>query len=49
MGNSTKVPHSKGPSEEEDECQSKLGDLLEGRLADADIDSVEAVRDERKP
>lgn len=32
----------------EDEPRARLGDLLSGRLADVEIDSVEAVRDERK-
>lgn len=32
-----------------DEAKTKLGDLLSGRLADVEVDSVEAVREEREP
>jgi hypothetical protein len=33
---------------ERDHSAVKLGDLLSGRLADVDVDSVEAVREARK-
>jgi hypothetical protein len=32
----------------DDDREQRLGDLLSGRLADVNVDSVEAVRDERR-
>ena len=34
-------------TDESDESQTQPGDLLSGRVADLDVDSVAAVRDER--
>ncbi len=49
MGSYARAPSwSEEPVDERDESEIQLGDLLSGRLADVDIDSVEAVRDERK-
>ncbi|WP_154019952.1 hypothetical protein [Halococcus sediminicola] len=37
-----------GSSDEDGDESSRLGDRLAGRFSDVDIDSVEAVRDERE-
>jgi len=37
------------PSSETEDGSQRLGDILSGRLSDIDIDSIEAVRDEREP
>ena len=41
------TPPDWADSGDEDDTAAKLGDALSGRLADVDIDSVEAVRDVR--
>lgn len=48
MGSYATPPDWSKPTNEDDESAVKLGDLLSGRLADVDIDSVEAVRDARE-
>jgi hypothetical protein len=61
MGSSVDAPPSRNRDSAEEQSQAelgefdddsstlKLGELLSGRLTDADIDSVAAVREERKP
>jgi hypothetical protein len=49
MGSSIVPPGKSGSSEESTEGESKLGELLGGRLAEVDVDSVEVVREEREP
>ncbi|MDS0283188.1 hypothetical protein [Haloarcula onubensis] len=61
MGSSVDAPPSRDPDTTDDDAQSKidyldgrksklkLGELLSGRLSDAAIDSVAAVRDGREP
>lgn len=48
MGSCTTPPDGTDSGDEADETTAKLGDVLSGRLADVDIDSVEAVRDIRE-
>lgn len=49
MGSYARVPSwGEKPTDESEKSQTQLGDMLSGRLADVDIDSVEAVRAERK-
>jgi hypothetical protein len=47
MGSYATPPDWAESSDEDDDTAAKLGDLLSGRLADVDIDSVEAVRNAR--
>jgi len=53
MGSSINSSYPSNPSddrtpEERDEERPELGDLLAGRLADINVDSVAAVREERE-
>jgi|GEM_PF-1764135 len=48
MGTHATPPEWGGASDETDDTSAKLGDALSGRLADVDIDSVEAVRGVRE-
>jgi len=48
MGDAVRTPPASDSTDDE-EPQSRLGDVLSGRFADTDIDSVAAVREERKP
>lgn len=48
MGSYATPPDWVDSDDEADETTAKLGDVLSGRLADVDIDSVEAVRDVRE-
>jgi hypothetical protein len=48
MGSYATPPGCTRPSDQPDESRAKLGDLLSGRLADVDVDSVEAVREDRE-
>ena len=48
MGSYTTPPDWSKPPDEDDQSAVKLGDLLSRRLADVDIDSVEAVRETRE-
>ena len=48
MGSYAGPPNSADPSDESDDGQIKLGDFLSGRLADVNVDSVVAVREERE-
>lgn len=48
MGSFATLPNWTDDASDKDEPRTPLGDLLSGRLADVDIDSVEAVRDERR-
>jgi hypothetical protein len=48
MGSNAKVPSSGPPSEDADDGETNLGDLLSGRLSGVDVDSVEAVREVRE-
>lgn len=48
MGSNARVPSSGPPSDDDNETDSKLGDLLSGRLSDVEINSVTAVRDVRE-
>lgn len=48
MGSYATPPASNSDSDDTDDDSLRLGDLLSGRLSDVDIDSVEAVRDERE-
>jgi hypothetical protein len=48
MGSYATPPNWTDESSDDDQPRPRLGDLLSGRLADVDVDSVEAVRDERK-
>ncbi|WP_169302360.1 hypothetical protein [Halorientalis salina] len=48
MGSYATPPDWSTPTDEDDQSAVKLGDLLSGRLADVDIDSVEAVREARE-
>jgi len=48
MGSYATPPDWSKPTDEGDKSAVKLGDLLSGRLADVDIDSVEAVREARE-
>ncbi|MFC7133831.1 MULTISPECIES: hypothetical protein [Salinibaculum] len=50
MGSYATPPDWSDPTDEDDDEESavKLGELLSGRLADVDIDSVEAVRETRE-
>ena len=47
MGSFATPPNWTDDSSDKDEPRPRLGDLLSGRLADVDLDSVAAVRDER--
>jgi len=61
MGSLMRGTSTRNPDNDEDEPQSKLGEqdeensevglgeLLSGRLSEADVDSVSAVRAEREP
>jgi len=48
MGSYATPPNWTDGSSENDEPRPRLGDLLSGRLADVDVDSVAVVRDERR-
>ncbi len=48
MGSYATPPDWANSGDEADGTPAKLGDVLSGRLADVDIDSVEAVRDVRE-
>ncbi|WP_460919037.1 hypothetical protein [Salinarchaeum chitinilyticum] len=48
MGNRVGSPPVSNPTEDIEDGQRKLGDLLAGRLSDVDVDSVEAVRELRE-
>lgn len=48
MGSYATPPDWSEPTDENDESAAKLGDLLSGRLAEVDVDSVEAVREARE-
>jgi len=48
MGTYATPPDWADSGDEADDATAKLGDVLSGRLADVDIDSVEAVRDVRE-
>lgn len=48
MGSYATPPEWADSDDEADETTAKLGDVLSGRLADIDIDSVETVRDVRE-
>jgi len=48
MGSYAMPPDWTDSGDEGDSATAKLGDVLSGRLADVDIDSVEAVRDVRE-
>lgn len=48
MGSYATPPDWAESGDESDDTAAKLGDVLSGRLADVDIDSVEAVRDVRE-
>jgi len=48
MGSYAPPPDWAESGDENDDTAAKLGDVLSGRLADVDIDSVEAVRDVRE-
>jgi len=48
MGSYATPPDWSKPADGDDKSAVKLGDLLSGRLADVDIDSVEAVREARE-
>jgi hypothetical protein len=48
MGSYAGRPRSHEPAEDAPGDQKKLGDILAGRLADVDVDSVKEVREERK-
>ncbi len=47
MGSYATPPDWAESGDKSDDTAAKLGDVLSGRLADVDIDSVEAVRDVR--
>jgi hypothetical protein len=47
MGSYATLPNWVDESSD-DEPRRRLGDLLSGRLADVEVDSVEAVRNERR-
>ncbi|MGQ4555636.1 hypothetical protein [Halobellus sp. GM3] len=48
MGSYATPPDWADSGDEADSTAAKLGDVLSGRLADVDIDSVEVVRDVRE-
>ncbi len=48
MGSYATPPDWSRQTDGDDESGDKLGDLLSGRLADVDIDSVAAVRETRE-
>ena len=48
MGSYATPPNWTDESSNDDEPRPRLGDLLSGRFADVDVNSVEAVRDERR-
>jgi len=48
MGSNARVPSSDSSSEDTGGNDVALGDLLSGRLADVDVNSVEAVREFRE-
>lgn len=48
MGSYARAPDWGDDSSDDDTSETQLGDLLSGRLADVDVDSVEAVREERR-
>jgi len=48
MGSYATPPDWSRQNDRDDESGNKLGDLLSGRLADVDIDSVAAVRETRE-
>lgn len=48
MGSYATPPGWTDSGDESDEPSAKLGDTLSGRLADVEVDSVEAVRDVRE-
>lgn len=47
MGSYATPPDWADSGDEDDDTAAKLGDVLSGRLADVDSDSIEAVRDAR--
>lgn len=49
MGSYAALPDWYESDENEDGAAPGLGDLLSGRLAEVELDSVDAVRDEREP
>lgn len=48
MGNRVGRAPVSNPTEDIEDEQTKLGELLAGRLSDIDVDSVEAVRELRE-
>ena len=48
MGSYATPPDWVDAGDESDEPSARLGDVLSGRLADVEVDSVEAVRDVRE-
>jgi len=48
MGSHVNSPDLSRSVDESDDVDVKLGDLLSGRLADVDVDSVAAVRELRE-
>ncbi|MFD1571906.1 hypothetical protein [Halorubrum laminariae] len=48
MGSYATPPDWSRQTDGDDESGDKLGDLLSGRLADVDVDSVAAVRETRE-
>lgn len=48
MGTYASPPEWTGPPDDAEADETRLGDLLSGRLADVEVDSVEAVREERE-
>lgn len=48
MGSYATPPDWADSDNEADSAATKLGDVISGRLADVDVDSVEAVRDVRE-
>lgn len=48
MGSRATPPDGPESSDEADQTPVELGDLLSGRLAEIDVNSVEVVREERE-
>jgi len=48
MGSHAVHPDWENADDESDDTAAKLGDVLSGRLADIEVDSVAAVREQRE-